>query len=81
MDAGQVWLFDDTDLNLDGRQQDHERGQGQRVGLIRAMPAAKTSMAAKMGLRTQPNTPVRTKVVVSPGSTPIRQDSPMPCWA
>ena len=52
-----------------------------KFGVSRAIPSPKTIIAVKIGLRTRPNTPLRTSVVVSLGSTPIRHESPMSSWA
>jgi hypothetical protein len=48
-----------------------------RFGVTNAIPKPNVIIAVKIGLRTQPNTPVRTSVVVSLGSTPMRHESPM----
>ena len=43
-----------------------------RFGVTRAIPKPNVIIAVKIGLRTNPNTPVRTSVVVSPGSQRCR---------
>lgn len=72
-----VRLLDEADLRGDpggrGEQaQDRDRGRdGEGV------PAANSSMPVKIGVRTLPNSPAVTSSVLSSGSTPIRNASPM----
>ena len=61
----EVGLFDDADLQFDGHQQHRKAAGASGLDVIRVIPAAKISMAVKMGLRTRANTPWRTNVVVS----------------
>ena len=81
MGAGQVGLFDETDLDLERGGEHDERGRG-RVdrGPTGRLPVA-MSMAVKIGLRTFANTPVVTRSVRWLSSAPMRHESPMASWA
>ena len=77
MHGQQIRLFDDADLKLDRGHQQQKPGDATRFGVTNAIPKPNVIIAVKIGLRTQPNTPVRTSVVVSLGSTPMRHESPI----
>ena len=57
------------------------RGARSTFGVSRARPAVASSMAVKMGFRTQAKSPRVTSAVRSPASTPMRHESPMPSCA
>ena len=73
----QVGLFDDADLKFDRDDQQNETDESHHIRCHQGDSEPNTSIAVKIGLRTQPNTPLRTSVVVSLRSTPIRHESPM----
>ena len=74
----QVGFFGAAYGYLDRHNEDHEDRDRNGVGGQQASrPSVNTTIAAKIGLRTRLNVPVRTSVVVSVVSMPTRQDSPM----
>jgi PAS domain S-box-containing protein len=73
----QVGFFGAAYGYLDRHNEDHEDAIATGLGANKVSPSVNTTIAAKIGLRTRLNVPVRTSVVVSVVSMPTRQDSPI----
>ncbi len=81
VDGAQVGLADHADLDLERGDEGGQRRCTDRVGDQGPSPTVATTIAVKMGLRTEPNTPSVTRSVRVDRSTPMRHESPMASWA
>ena len=81
MSADQVRLLDLADLQLAREQEQDGPDQAQPGRREQDGPACAAIIPVKIGFRANANRPPVTSSVFSLGSTPIRQDRPMPCCA